>query len=182
MLLHNITKPLLLYSGRQQLKQLQNHAQFLVKRGFHDTRRPTSTKAQNRGVDQLKERYSLLKRLIMEKHEQHCDVDGRSIYSVNQINLGRCPIFGFDYDYTLAEYSEVLLDFIYHQASLNLVHKYGFPEDIVRMEYLPNFCIRGLHWDIKRSLLMKIDANNIIQVCERSIINCFYLWFNLIIN
>lgn len=133
-------------------------------RSFHDNRR-CSSHAQNPSLDtnHLRQRYSLLKGLISERHQQLCGVDGRSIYSVNQINLGKLDIYGFDYDYTLAQYSDALLSFIYQQASLNLVHKYGFPEDILNMEFVPDFCIRGLHFDIKRSLLMKIDANNIIQ-------------------
>lgn len=86
------------------------------------------------------------------------------MFAINQINLGEIGVYGFDYDYTLAHYSDEMQDFIYDKATEILHRKFHFPDKLLEYKYTPGFCIRGLHYDIQRSLLMKIDACHVIQL------------------
>ena len=55
-------------------------------------------------------------------------------------------VFGFDYDYTLAEYTPATTRFIYEKALEILVDQKGFPEKMRNMPYDPDFIIRGLFY------------------------------------
>nr|CAB3264464.1 5'-nucleotidase domain-containing protein 3 [Phallusia mammillata] len=112
----------------------------------------------------MQTRYEDLKGLIHETHEQVFHVDERGIFAINQLNLGEVHVYGFDYDYTLAQYSEALQTFIYKAATEILVKKHQFPKQLMDFEYIPDFCIRGLHYDINKSLLMKVDSCNVVQL------------------
>nr|XP_002130381.1 5'-nucleotidase domain-containing protein 3 [Ciona intestinalis] len=112
----------------------------------------------------MKTRYNDLRDLIYEDHEQVHNVDPRGVFAINQINLGEVGVYGFDYDYTLAQYSDSMQEFIYTQSTKVLVEKHNFPKDLLNVSFLPDFCIRGLHYDIQRSLLMKVDICNVIQL------------------
>jgi len=112
----------------------------------------------------MQTRYCDLKKLIHESHERIHHVDERGVFAINQINLGEVNIYGFDYDYTLAQYSDSMQDFIYTAAAEYLVKIHNFPHGLLHMKYIPNFCIRGLHYDVARSLLMKIDSCNVVQL------------------
>uniref|UniRef100_A0A8C9WCH5 5'-nucleotidase domain containing 2 n=1 Tax=Scleropages formosus TaxID=113540 RepID=A0A8C9WCH5_SCLFO len=83
-----------------------------------------------------------------------------TIYANNEVNLDEVDIYGFDYDYTLALYSSALDAMIYNKAREFLIQHY---KGISRYDYIPNFAARGLHYDIQKGLLMKIDAFHYIQ-------------------
>uniref|UniRef100_A0A8C7XKV4 5'-nucleotidase domain containing 2 n=1 Tax=Oryzias sinensis TaxID=183150 RepID=A0A8C7XKV4_9TELE len=85
------------------------------------------------------------------------------IYANNEVDLAEVDIYGFDYDYTLAQYSNALNTLIYNTARDFLVEHFKYPEEIKTYDYLPNFAVRGLHYDIQKGLLMKIDAFHYIQ-------------------
>uniref|UniRef100_A0A8C9WU13 5'-nucleotidase domain containing 2 n=1 Tax=Scleropages formosus TaxID=113540 RepID=A0A8C9WU13_SCLFO len=86
-----------------------------------------------------------------------------TIYANNEVNLDEVDIYGFDYDYTLALYSSALDAMIYNKAREFLIQHYKYPQGISRYDYIPNFAARGLHYDIQKGLLMKIDAFHYIQ-------------------
>uniref|UniRef100_A0A8C6X047 5'-nucleotidase domain containing 2 n=1 Tax=Neogobius melanostomus TaxID=47308 RepID=A0A8C6X047_9GOBI len=86
-----------------------------------------------------------------------------TIYANNEVSLAEVDIYGFDYDYTLALYSNALHSMIYNAARGFLVDHFKYPQGIRKYEYIPNFAARGLHYDIQKGLLMKIDAFHYIQ-------------------
>ncbi|MGH0187081.1 UNVERIFIED_CONTAM: hypothetical protein FKN15_023747 [Acipenser sinensis] len=86
-----------------------------------------------------------------------------SIYANNEISLQDIEIYGFDYDYTLAQYSSFLHTMIFNTAREILIEQYKYPQGIRSYEYIPSFAIRGLHYDVQKSLLMKIDAFHYVQ-------------------
>ncbi|KAL4837971.1 hypothetical protein H8958_016660 [Nasalis larvatus] len=86
-----------------------------------------------------------------------------AIYANNEISLRDVEVYGFDY-YTLAQYADALHHEIFSAARDILIEHYKYPEGIRKYDYNPSFAIRGLHYDIQKSLLMKIDAFHYVQL------------------
>ncbi|XP_005929147.1 5'-nucleotidase domain-containing protein 3 isoform X1 [Haplochromis burtoni] len=91
-------------------------------------------------------------------------VDPDTIFANNEMSLRDIEIYGFDYDYTLAFYSSHLHTLIFNIARDILVTNHRYPEGLRKYEYIPSFAVRGLHYDVQKALLMKIDAFHYIQL------------------
>uniref|UniRef100_A0A8C5MBL6 5'-nucleotidase domain-containing protein 3 n=1 Tax=Leptobrachium leishanense TaxID=445787 RepID=A0A8C5MBL6_9ANUR len=87
-----------------------------------------------------------------------------AIFANNEMSLADIEIYGFDYDYTLAFYSKDLHTLIFNTARDLLINEHRYPDELRSYEYDPSFAIRGLHYDVHRALLMKIDAFHYIQL------------------
>ncbi|CAE1141987.1 unnamed protein product [Acanthosepion pharaonis] len=77
---------------------------------------------------------------------------------ISQLMLIKIEVYGFDYDYTLASYTPELHDLIYDLGRDSLVYNSKYPDGLRKMKYDPNFAVRGLHYDVRKGLLMKIDS------------------------
>ncbi|CAL8358949.1 unnamed protein product [Lota lota] len=91
-------------------------------------------------------------------------VNPDTIFANNEMSLRDIEIYGFDYDYTLAFYSSQLHTLIFNIARDLLIAEHRYPEGLREYEYIPNFAVRGLHYDVQKALLMKIDAFHYIQL------------------
>ncbi|KAG1939204.1 5'-nucleotidase domain-containing protein [Pimephales promelas] len=91
-------------------------------------------------------------------------VNPDTIFANNQMSLQDIEIYGFDYDYTLAFYSSHLHTLIFNIARDILIEEHRYPEGLREYDYIRNFVIRGLHYDVQKALLMKIDAFHYIQL------------------
>ncbi|KAM4675231.1 5'-nucleotidase domain-containing protein 3 [Discoglossus pictus] len=87
-----------------------------------------------------------------------------AIFSNNEMSLDDIEIYGFDYDYTLAFYSKDLHSLIFNTARDLLINEHRYPNELRNYEYDPDFAIRGLHYDVHKALLLKIDAFHYIQL------------------
>ncbi|XP_033941920.1 5'-nucleotidase domain-containing protein 3 [Pseudochaenichthys georgianus] len=90
-------------------------------------------------------------------------VNPDTIFANNEMSLRDTEVYGFDYDYTLAFYSRNLHTLIFNIARDILITNHRYPEGLRDYEYIPNFAVRGLHYDVQKGLLMKIDAFHYIQ-------------------
>ncbi|WKY05626.1 hypothetical protein Q1695_006100 [Nippostrongylus brasiliensis] len=90
-------------------------------------------------------------------------VNPRAVFVNNELDLGNIDVYGFDYDYTLAVYTRNLNELIYRLALQRLVTQFKYPEKIMDIPYDSEFAIRGLHFDVQHSCLLKVDAFSQIQ-------------------
>ncbi|XP_067095625.1 5'-nucleotidase domain-containing protein 2 [Osmerus mordax] len=111
-------------------------------------------------------RYTEMKRLVQDVIPPGvCSIlNPSTIYANNEVDLELVDIYGFDYDYTLALYSNCLDAMIFNTAKDFLVKQYKYPEGIRKYDYIPNFAARGLHYDIQKGFLMKVDAFHYIEL------------------
>lgn len=108
-------------------------------------------------------------------------LNSSTIYANNEVSLAEVDIYGFDYDYTLALYSNALNTLIYNTARTFLIEHFKvsctvvalivslqlhlglicpflsrcwqYPEGIRKYDYIPNFAARGLHYDIQKVII-----------------------------
>ncbi|SAM07108.1 hypothetical protein [Absidia glauca] len=86
------------------------------------------------------------------------------VFINNELDLGQVQVYGFDYDYTLANYRDEMSRSIYDIIKEILVDTLRYPKKIKDFQYDPNFAIRGLHYDYNNGWLMKIDNMANIQL------------------
>ena len=53
------------------------------------------------------------------------DVDPNRVFACNELDLGTIEVYGFDYDYTLANYNEKIEELIYYLAKNRLIIHFG---------------------------------------------------------
>lgn len=91
-------------------------------------------------------------------------IEPGQVFANAECNLKSVKTFGFDYDYTIANYREqVLGHMIYKKAAQYLVDEMGYPDGINKLEYDESFAIRGLHYDRQTGYLMKLNQYSRIQ-------------------
>ncbi|XP_059482720.1 5'-nucleotidase domain-containing protein 3 isoform X1 [Neocloeon triangulifer] len=113
--------------------------------------------------DTLNESYQKTKDLCLSKKLPR-DVKPEAVFACNELDLSEVKVYGFDYDYTLACYKPSLDDLLYDLGKANLINKFKYPKEISNLKYIPNFAVRGLHYDIEKGLLLKLDSFLQIQL------------------
>uniref|UniRef100_A0A182IWU1 Uncharacterized protein n=1 Tax=Anopheles atroparvus TaxID=41427 RepID=A0A182IWU1_ANOAO len=87
------------------------------------------------------------------------------IFVNRSLHLENIKFYGFDMDYTIAEYKSPQ----YEQLGFDLIKErmvnMGYPEEIRQFEYDPSFPVRGLWFDSLYGNLLKVDAYGNILVC-----------------
>lgn len=87
------------------------------------------------------------------------------IFVNRSLHMENIKFYGFDMDYTLAEYKSPQ----YERLGFNLVKErlvsLGYPQEILEFEYDPSFPVRGLWFDTQYGNLLKVDAYGNILVC-----------------
>ncbi|XP_011193607.1 5'-nucleotidase domain-containing protein 3 isoform X1 [Zeugodacus cucurbitae] len=111
--------------------------------------------------------FELLYKLTQDKFKSKKlpkDVNRCGVFANNELDLEEVDVYGFDYDYTLACYKPCLHDLLYNLGRDRLIKKFKYPENISKLEYIPQFAVRGLHYDIEKGLLLKLDSFLQIQL------------------
>jgi len=91
-------------------------------------------------------------------------VDEQAIFANNELGMRHIDVYGFDYDYTLASYSNTLHYLIYDLAVKELISTYGYPRGIEEMKYDPDFAIRGLHFDTSSVSIYLNDSTSVYWI------------------
>lgn len=85
--------------------------------------------------------------------------------TTREFRISDMTAIGFDYDYTIANYSDEIKPLIYNMAMDYMIKTMKYPAEIrEKFSYDPNFAIRGLTYDKKRGNLLKIDYLHNVQL------------------
>ncbi|KAK2714156.1 cytosolic purine 5'-nucleotidase-like isoform X2 [Artemia franciscana] len=87
------------------------------------------------------------------------------IFVNRSLHLEKIQFYGFDMDYTLAEYIAPDLDVLGFNLIKERLVSVGYPQEIMEFEYDASFPIRGLWFDTSYGNLLKVDAYGNILVC-----------------
>eukprot|EP01096_Ripella_sp_DP13-Kostka_P002336 TRINITY_DN13147_c0_g1_i1.p1 TRINITY_DN13147_c0_g1~~TRINITY_DN13147_c0_g1_i1.p1 ORF type:complete len:608 (+),score=207.18 TRINITY_DN13147_c0_g1_i1:67-1824(+) len=84
-------------------------------------------------------------------------VHPHDIFAKDEVDLSKVNVWGFDFDFVLVAYTSALQPLIYNLARHYMVNAYGYPPKLANVKYDPDFAIRGLHFDVRKGWLMKVD-------------------------
>src|SRR6185503_16445994 len=85
----------------------------------------------------------------------------RRIFVNRNLRFDQVKQIGFDMDYTLAPYQKRQIEELsFRLTAEKLVHKLGYPKEILDIPYDPSFVVRGLVVDKKRGNIFKMNAHN----------------------
>ncbi|XP_012256131.1 5'-nucleotidase domain-containing protein 3 isoform X2 [Athalia rosae] len=136
---------------------------FLCRNGVRKYGERAGYVHRNISRETMRENYSNTKAKCRSK-KLPLDVNARGVFACNELDLKEVQVYGFDYDYTLACYKPSMDYLLYNLGRDMLIKKYKYPEEIGKLEYPEGFAVRGLHYDIEKGLLLKLDSFLQIQL------------------
>ncbi|XP_018007045.1 cytosolic purine 5'-nucleotidase isoform X2 [Hyalella azteca] len=89
----------------------------------------------------------------------------RRVFVNRSLNLEKIKYYGFDMDYTLAEYASPEYEQLGFELLQSRLIAIGYPEEIKEFQYDPAFAIRGLWFDRLYGNLLKVDGFGNILIC-----------------
>lgn len=87
------------------------------------------------------------------------------IFVNRSLHLDKIKFFGFDMDYTLAEYNSPQYEALAFELAIQRLITLGYPAEFDEFEYDPEFPVRGLWFDKLLGNLLKVDPYGNILVC-----------------
>lgn len=92
---------------------------------------------------------------------------GKRIFVNRSLTLEKIKFYGFDMDYTLAEYKSPEFEDLGFELVKNRLIEIGYPEEISSFKYKPGFPVRGIWWDSLHGNMLKVDGfGNILFCCH----------------
>eukprot|EP00092_Neocalanus_flemingeri_P082218 GFUD01102881.1.p1 GENE.GFUD01102881.1~~GFUD01102881.1.p1 ORF type:complete len:304 (+),score=78.52 GFUD01102881.1:29-940(+) len=89
------------------------------------------------------------------------------IFVNRNLNLSKITCYGFDMDYTLCEYYPEFDELAFTLAKRFIVDNLGYPEEVLDIEYNPQFPVRCLWFDRNTGNLLKVDQfGKILDCCH----------------
>lgn len=77
------------------------------------------------------------------------------IFTNRSLHLEKITFFGFDMDYTLAEYTSPAFESLSFKCAIERMISLGYPQEFNDFEYQPDFPVRGLWFDKVHGNLLK---------------------------
>jgi len=94
------------------------------------------------------------------------DPDKR-IFVNRSLSLEKIKFYGFDMDYTLAEYKSPNYEVLGFNMMRDHLIQLGYPPELKKLEYKDDFPVRGLWWDHLHGNFLKVDGfGNILFCCH----------------
>lgn len=109
-------------------------------------------------------RYALLKKKVYEKQINSNEEPQNDVFANNEVSFRDINFFGFNFNYTLASYSDDLHDVIYKLSVEKLIEEKSYPCELSKLKYDSSFTIRGLHFDVKNGYMMKLNSMSRVQL------------------
>ena len=82
----------------------------------------------------------------------------REVFVNRNLRMDLIEVVGFDMDYTLAVYRKPHIEEVaFRMTAERLVVRRGYPDEVARLLYAPDFCVRGLVVDKKLGDVIKMD-------------------------
>jgi 5'-nucleotidase len=92
-------------------------------------------------------------------------VSRNGVFCNRELQLSGVRAIGFDMDYTIAQYKQPAFDKLaFDGAKEKLVHNFGYPKELLDVEYDHTFWVRGLIIDTQRGNFLKIDRHKYVRV------------------
>jgi len=87
-----------------------------------------------------------------------------SVFANCDLSLEHIDAWGWDYDFTLVNYTNELAAFVYHRVIAILAHEHKYPiQPLLSYEYDPTYAIKGIRFDKKTGLFFKLDQFSKLQ-------------------
>ena len=91
--------------------------------------------------------------------------DRRRIYCNRSLNMASIQAVGFDMDYTLAQYKlETFEALAYRLTTEKLVRVFGYPKEVLDLQFDWKYMKRGLTIDKRRGNVLKLDRHKYVKV------------------
>ncbi|XP_041916405.1 5'-nucleotidase, cytosolic II, like 1 isoform X1 [Alosa sapidissima] len=87
------------------------------------------------------------------------------VFVNRSLTLGNIKCYGFDMDYTLAMYKSPEYEALGFELLRDRLVSIGYPHELLRYSYDPEFPTRGLVYDTMYGNLLKVDSHGNILVC-----------------
>ena len=86
------------------------------------------------------------------------------IYTNRSLNLESIKSIGFDMDHTLAVYNREKFESLAFRETVKKFIEAGYPQELAKLKFDPNFVIRGLLVDRNRGNLLKVDGHKYVKI------------------
>ncbi|XP_060764277.1 LOW QUALITY PROTEIN: 5'-nucleotidase, cytosolic II, like 1 [Neoarius graeffei] len=92
------------------------------------------------------------------------------VFVNKSVNLEKIKCYGFDMDYTLAEYKSPEYEGLGFEMLRDRLVSIGYPHELLRYTYDPTFPTRGLVFDTTYGNLLKVDSHGNVLVCTHGFV------------
>ena len=87
----------------------------------------------------------------------------KRIFVNRTLNMANIRAVGFDMDHTLALYNHETFEALAFEETLKKFIEAGYPEELLNLEFNPNFLIRGLLVDKEQGNILRVDAHKYVK-------------------
>ena len=89
-------------------------------------------------------------------------VPASRVFVNRSMSLAAIKYYGFDMDYTLAEYQTPFMEAQTAKYAFDRLVEMGYPKELKNTRYIPEFAVRGLIFDHKLGNFLKLDLHGLV--------------------
>ena len=87
----------------------------------------------------------------------------QKVFVNRSLNMEQIKSIGFDMDHTLAMYNSTTFESLAFEETLKKFIEAGYPKELRKLKFNPDFLIRGLLVDRERGNLLKVDGHKYVK-------------------